>query len=190
MEEQIQTQEDTLVSLKKEDETVPLARLLKERDDRKLLAEELNRLKKEMEHINFEKQAEKERKLLEEKQFQELLSIKEREVLELKSSFATEKRNSNLALLSSEAKNLLQKNNIINADDGLKFLEVDGLLESKDISKELEKRIEDLVVSKPYLFNAQRSNHPENKKPVTTGVPNPVAPRNLQDALLQLWNKP
>lgn len=108
-----------------------------------------------------------EQKLLDEKNYQELIGNKNKEIETLKMENGQIKKTVKEESLKNKISNALAKNNIIDAEDGLKFVKYDDLLDSDAADGEIEKRVTDLVKSKAYLFNAgksgsQRSNSENN----------------------------
>lgn len=131
-------------------QTVPLADFL----EQKRLAKELK--EKVSGYEDRDKKA-VEAKLLEEKKYQDLISNKDKELGEVKSKLDQEAKGRKLDKLESKFTRSLEKNNAISAEDALKFIKFDDLVDSDDAEAEIKKRVDDLVKNKSYLFGSKQT---------------------------------
>ena len=140
-----------------------------------------------------------EAKQIEEKNFQEVLNSRELRIKELEKAHEESVRSNKLEKITNILSRELDKNNAIDSNDALKFINVNDYLEDGQSTPELLKQgVEDLVKNKSYLFNAKaniRSNS-ENGQPSATSDNNnqQVANQGRQldkatAALVQLYNK-
>lgn len=117
----------------------------------------------ELEAYRKKEKEENDKKLLEEKNFQELIGKKDSEYKELETRYSQEVLKNKIEKLSNKILSSLSKNNIIDAEDGLKFIKQDDLLDSDKAEDEINNRIKELVKSKPYLFkNVNNRSNTEN----------------------------
>lgn len=117
----------------------------------------------ELEAYRKKEKEENDKKLLEEKNFQELIGKKDSAFKELESKYNQEVLKNKIEKLSNKILNSLSKNNIIDAEDGLKFIKQDDLLDSDKAEDEINNRIKELVKNKPYLFkNVNNRSNTEN----------------------------
>lgn len=117
----------------------------------------------ELEAYRKKEKEENDKKLLEEKNFQELIGKKDSEYKELETRYSQEVLKNKIEKLSNKILSSLSKNNIIDAEDGLKFIKQDDLLDSDKAEDEINNRIKELVKNKPYLFkNVNNRSNTEN----------------------------
>lgn len=176
-------------SSNKEVVSVPLAKLLKEKEERKAAQEQLKNLQEQFAAIEAQKKKEAELKMLEEKKLEDLLALKNKEIEDLISSVSRQKHETQTKLAALEVKSYLQKYNIHDADDGIKFIDINDLLDKEDRGSIIKERVEALQKTKPYLFgNAQKINHPENQKANSGAAEKPKVARTLEDVARNFWN--
>lgn len=129
-----------------------------------------------------------EAKLLEEKKYQELIEQLKAEKVKMQSEREIEIKNNKLEKLQNKFQRELEKANAVNAEDALKFVNYDDLLESEKAEDEIKKRVEVLVKTKAYLFSAKQRNSAENKSPNSLPA-NPTSKASKVDpALAMLTN--
>lgn len=124
----------------------------------------------ELEEFRAAKKEEEEAKLKKDGEFQELLTLKDKELAETKSSLETEKKNNKLEKFKNKSLNLLNKEGVIDGEDGLKFLSFDSLLDADStdgIDDTIKNMVSDLKQNKSYLFGSsnQKRNAEENFMP-------------------------
>ena len=125
---------------------------------------------KELEEFRAAKKEEEETKLKKDGEFQELLSLKDKEFLETKSLLEQERKNNKLEKFKNKSLNLLNKEGVIDGEDGLKFLSFDSLLDAENtdgIDDVIKNMVSELKQNKSYLFGSsnQKRNADENKMP-------------------------
>jgi len=124
----------------------------------------------ELEEFRAVKKEEEEAKLKKDGEFQELLSLKDKELVETKSSLEAELKNNKLEKFKNKSLNLLNKEGVIDGEDGLKFLSFDSLLDAENVDgvdDTIKKMVNDLKQNKSYLFGSsnQKRNAEENNMP-------------------------
>lgn len=114
--------------------------------------------------IDAEKKKQSDDKLLEEKKYQDLLGNKDKEIADLKTHVAKVEKNAKIGEIKNKFINSLSKVDVIDAEDAIKLVGIDDLIDSEDLDTEINKRVTDLTKNKSYLFKAgsNRSNHKEN----------------------------
>ena len=96
--------------------------------------------------------------------------MKDKEFLETKSLLKKERTNNKLEKFKNKSLNLLNKEGVIDGEDGLKFLSFDSLLDAENtdgIDDVIKNMVSDLKQNKPYLFGSsnQKRNAEENFMP-------------------------
>lgn len=124
----------------------------------------------ELEKYREKERLENENKLKDEKKFQELIGTKDKEIETLKSENNQIKKERKVDSLKSKISNILSKNNVIDAEDGLKFVKYDDLIDSDDAEDEINKRVGELVKSKAYLFKTQ-ANQSNGRSKTENNIP-------------------
>ncbi len=164
--EENQNNEEKKTEGKKLPPDVPYDRFRKINDQFKANKEELEAFK------TAKKEAE-EKKLQDDGKLQELLTLKDKEFLETKTALETEKKNNKLEKLKNKSLNLLNKQGIIDGEDGLKFLNLDEFSDKENPDEGLLSMVNGLKESKPYLFGSSKPgnqrNADENKVPGSGG---------------------
>ncbi len=122
---------------------------------------------KELEAFKSAKTEAETKKLEEDGKFQELLTLKDKENEELKSSLETEKKNNKLSGLKNKSLNLLNKAGIIDGDDGIKFLNLNDVMDNDNPDEILDNMVKSLKEDKSYLFGStdKKRNIDENGMP-------------------------
>lgn len=138
-----------------ENKTIPYSRFQEVNNKFKTASEELESYRKKEKEEN-------DKKLLEEKNFQELIGKKDAALKELETKYGQEVLKYKTEKLGSKISNLLAKNNIVDAEDGLKFVKYDDLIDSENAEDEINKRVNELVKNKPYLFKSNSRSSTEN----------------------------
>lgn len=153
--------EDTKKEDNKDLKTVPLSEFL---EQKKLTKD----LKLRLQEFEDKENKIKEQKMLEEKNFQELLETKNLKIKELEDSYNQLVTSNKKERITNTLIRELDKNNAVNSDDVLKLLDVNQFMEEgKNNNEFLKHAVDDLVKNKPYLFNTKnpsRSNT-ENGQP-------------------------
>ena len=140
-------------------DTIPLNKFLD-------LKAELKSNKEKLKAFELDKKTKNEAKLLEEKKFEELLANKEKELLEAQSSLETEKKSRKIANIKNKAINILHSEGSIDNEVALKLLDIDKLLESEDVEKDLKNSITNIKTTKGFLFGTVNTrNKTENGMP-------------------------
>ena len=139
------------------EDKVPLSKFLDKKN-------ELKDLKAKLAEFEDKERKLADQKLLEEKQYQELLKKKEDELKNLQDSLFAEKTNNKLEKIKNIYSKELLKNNVFNVDDALALSNINDLLEYDSPENEIKTRVENLVKNKTYLFNtkSQRSDSENN----------------------------
>lgn len=146
-----------------QNKTVPLDTFL---DQKKINKE----LKEKLAAFEDKERKDSEAKLLEEKKFQEVIQNTKSEAEKYKSELEQTKKEAKIEKIKDKFSRFLEKNNAINADDALKFVQYDDLLDSEDLDGSIKKRVEDLAKNKAYLFSKSKSpSNDENGKPNSGG---------------------
>lgn len=153
-----QTQE---ANSNQENKSVPLAEFLK-------IKEELKGFKKEKETFELEKKKASEAKLIEEKRYEELLKQREDELSAIKSEKEALVKNNKIDGFKNKAINELYKLNAHDAQDALKFMDFEGLLDAEDADNLINEQIDKLKEGKSYLFN---SVEPKKRSASENGIP-------------------
>ena len=138
---------------------VPLKTFLEEKAKLKALKEENEGYKSRDKKIE-------EDKLLEDKKYQDLITSKDKDLQDTKLLLEKERRENKLEKIKTKFSNELSKANAIDAEDALKFISYEDLLDSDNIESELKSRVENLVSKKAYLFKTVPGKNNENGKPV------------------------
>ena len=112
-------------------------------------------------------------KLLEEKKYEELIQTKSSETEALRKELDLERKNSKLKTIENKFTSELSKINVVDADDALKLIKYDDLLESDSFDDEIKVRVSELAKNKTYLFKATGSNrsNTENGRPTGNTPP-------------------
>lgn len=157
---QVQNQKEekeVVVADNSNDEKVPLSKFLDKKN-------ELKDLKSKLAEFEDKERKAADKKLLEEKSYQELLKKKEDELKTLQDSLFAEKTNNKLEKIKNVFSKELLKNNVFNVDDALALSNINDLLEYESPENEVKARVENLVKNKTYLFNtkSQRSDSENN----------------------------
>ena len=134
---------------KKPLQTVPLSDYLEQKKAAKALKEELAGYREK-------ETKEKDAKLLEEKKYQELIQNKDKELGDTKNALNQTIKEHKLEKLTNKLARVLDKNNAIDAEDALKFINVDDLLDADKVDDEINKRVTELAKNKSYLFNGKQ----------------------------------
>lgn len=150
---------------------VPLNKFLDQKKINKELKEKLAAFEQKEKEV-------KEAKLLEEKQYQELIQNKAKEAEDLKSQLNLERKNNKLEKVKYQFSSELSKLNVIDSDDALKLVKYDDLLDSDDVSDLIKSRALDLSKNKSYLFKSNNSSRDKFEN----NVPNNSTPQN-EDAV-------
>lgn len=134
---------------------------------------ELKEVKDKLAAFEARDKAAADAKLLEDEKYQEIIQNKEKELADAKSLLDVERKNNKLSRLENKFSNLLNKENVIDANDALKLIKYDDLLDSDDADNEIKSRVENLVKDKSYLFKATQSgrNNEENNRPSGNNAP-------------------
>lgn len=150
-------EKEVVVADNSNDEKVPLSKFLDKKN-------ELKELKAKLAEFEDKERKAADQKLLEEKQYQELLKKKEDELKNLQDSLFAEKTNNKLEKIKNIYSKELLKNNVFNVDDALMLSNINELLEFESPENEIKARVENLVKNKTYLFNtkSQRSDSENN----------------------------
>lgn len=150
-------EKEVVVADNSNDEKVPLSKFLDKKN-------ELKELKAKLAEFEDKERKAADQKLLEEKQYQELLKKKEDELKNLQDSLFAEKTNNKLEKIKNIYSKELLKNNVFNVDDALALSNINELLEFESPENEIKARVENLVKNKTYLFNtkSQRSDSENN----------------------------
>ncbi len=150
-------EKEVVVADNSNDEKVPLSKFLDKKN-------ELKDLKAKLAEFEDKERKAADQKLLEEKQYQELLKKKEDELKNLQDSLFAEKTNNKLEKIKNIYSKELLKNNVFNVDDALALSNINELLEFDSPENEVKARVENLVKNKTYLFNtkSQRSDSENN----------------------------
>lgn len=150
-------EKEVVVADNSNDEKVPLSKFLDKKN-------ELKDLKAKLAEFEDKERKAADQKLLEEKQYQELLKKKEDELKNLQDSLFAEKTNNKLEKIKNIYSKELLKNNVFNVDDALALSNINELLEFESPENEVKARVENLVKNKTYLFNtkSQRSDSENN----------------------------
>ncbi len=114
--------------------------------------------KDELAKYQAKEKDENDKKLLEEKKFQELIGNKDKMIKDLESQNNEIKTSFKIENLKSKVSNVLVKNNVIDAEDGLKFVKFDDLIDSDNADDEINKRVSEIVKNKAYLFKVTSQN--------------------------------
>lgn len=123
---------------------------------------------KELEEFRAAKKDTEHKKLEEEGKYQELLSAKDKELEGFKSSLETEKRGNKLEKLKNKSLSLLNKAGIVDGDDGLRFMNLEELIDNESPDEVLNNMVTSLKDSKSYLFTQpNKRNASENGMPGT-----------------------
>ena len=152
---------------------VPLHTFLEQKNVNKELKEELATLKSE-------EKVRKDAKLLEDKSYEELIQNKSKEFDDLKSQLDSERKNNKLEKIKNKFSRELNKLNVIDADDALRLVDYNDLLDSENFSGEITSRAADLAKNKTYLFKASSSNRSETENNATNSATPPA--RQTRDA--------
>lgn len=166
------------------EDKVPLSKFLDKKN-------ELKDLKAKLAEFEDKERKLADQKLLEEKQYQELLKKKEDELKNLQDSLFAEKTNNKLEKIKNIYSKELLKNNVFNVDDALALSNINDLLEHDSPENEIKTRVENLVKSKAYLFNTKTQRSETENKTLATNL-NAANMQNLstKDKILQsLMNK-
>ena len=158
---------------------VPLNKFLDQKKINKELKEKLAAFEQKEKEV-------KEAKLLEEKQYQELIQNKAKEAEDLQNQLNLERKNNKLEKIKFQFSGELNKLNVIDSDDALKLVKYDDLLESDDVSDLIKSRALDLSKNKTYLFKSNTSSRDkfENNVPNNSTPKNENASRGKMDPVL------
>jgi len=163
----------------KNQEVVPLAKFLEVKGTLKEMKDKL---------ASFEEKERKlqESKLLEEKNYQELLAKRDAELNSFKSQLEQERANYKVTSVKDKFARILDKNNVIDSNDVLRLVDVNQLVDAEDQDKLINKLVEDLKANKSYLFKQTVQNHNENNR--ISGNSNKQSnPNAKQDPVLGIW---
>lgn len=159
-------------------ESVPLKTLLDQKKANKELKEKIALFEaKEKELADA--------KLLEEKNYQELIQKKESELANFKTELENEKKNNKLEKIKNKFSNELSKLNVIDSDDALRLVKYDDLLTLDSFDDEIKARAADLQKNKSYLFKSVTRNNNENGQPNQGQPPHQNKGSGKVDPLLQ-----
>ena len=138
--------------------SVPLKTLLEQKKANKELKEKI---------ASFEAKEKElaDAKLLEEKNYQELIQKKESELNNFKIELENEKKNNKLEKIKNKFSNELSKLNVIDSEDALRLVEYKDLLDQDSFDEEIKQRVTDLQKNKAYLFKSVTRNNNENGQP-------------------------
>ena len=129
-------------------------------------------------------------KLLEDEKYQELIQLKDKEVLELSGKLDSEIKNNKLEKIRNKFSSELTKLNAVDSEDALKFIAYDDLLDSEDFSSELKNRVETLAKNKSYLFKAgAKIDTKENGVPAPGNNSQPKGNSKMDPLLMSLAQK-
>ncbi len=109
-----------------------------------------------MDKYKAKEKEETDKKLLEGKKYQDLITNKEKELNDFKSKYTEENKARKMDKLESKFSRSLEKANAINAEDAMKFVKFDDLLDAENADDEIKKRVDDLIKNKSYLFTAKQ----------------------------------
>lgn len=145
------------------EQNVPLNTFLEEKKKLKELKQRL---------VEYEAKDKKiaEAKLIEEKNFQELILNKEKDLLEANTLLENERKSNKLEKIKNRFSNELTKLNVIDADDALRLVKYDDLLESESFDEEIKDRAANLVTNKAYLFNASKTTRSSTENGQPSGI--------------------
>jgi len=163
----------------RQDQSIPLAKFLEVKDTVKELKNKLSSYEEKEKKLQ-------ESKLLEEKNYQELLAKRENELNSYKSQLEEERKNYKVATVKEKFARVLDKNNAINSDDVLKLVDVNSLMESEDQESAINQIVEEFKTSKSYLFKPAVLNHNENNK-ITNNTNKQANPNAKRDSALNIW---
>lgn len=123
--------------------------------------------RKRLEELEKAQKEAEAKKLEEEGKLKELLELREKETNDLKTSLEAEKRNNKLKGLQNKALNSLNKEGIIDGDDGLRFIDFDKLLDNDNPDDDLNNMVKSLKEGKSYLFGSgdRKRDDEENRMP-------------------------
>lgn len=163
----------------KNQEVVPLAKFLEVKGT-------LKEMKDKLASFEEKERTLQESKLLEEKNYQELLAKRDEELKSFKSQLEQERLNFKITSVKDKFARILDKNNAINSDDVLRLVDIESVLKAEDQDKIISKLVEELKESKAYLFKSTVQNHSENKKP-TFQNDKQLNPNAKKDSALSIW---
>jgi hypothetical protein len=141
---------------------------------------------KELEAFKSAQEEANNKKLEEQGKFQELLTLRDKELNDAKLALEGEKKNNKLEKLKNKSLSLLNKEGIIDGDDGLRFLKFDEVMDSESPDDVLKNMVGQLKESKSYLFGSTKRKSDENGMPSSGSQTNAVGtPRNAYSKAFQ-----
>ena len=163
----------------KNHEVVPLSKFLEVKGTLKEMKDKL---------ASFEEKEKKlqESKLLEEKNYQELLAKRDAELKSFQSQLEQERTNFKINSVKDKFARILDKNNAIDSNDVLRLVDVNQLIDAEDQEKKINKLVDELKANKSYLFKQVAQNHFENNK-IVTNSNKQSNPNAKKDSALSIW---
>lgn len=160
-------------------ESVPLAKFLEVKGTLKEMKDKLNSFEEKEKELQ-------ESKLLEEKNYQELLAKRDDELKNFKSQLEQERLSFKVNSVKDKFARVLDKNDAVNSDDILRLVDIQPILEAENQDDLIKKTVEDLKENKSYLFKMTVPNHSENKK-ITNNPNKQLNPNAKKDSALSIW---
>ena len=148
---------------------IPYGKFKEVNDEKKSLASDLKKAQDELETFKNAKKKKDEDKLIEDKQFGEVIKAKELEIETQKKENESLKKNAINEKINRKIVNLANKEGAIDSEDILRFIKIDDLLEleSDKLDEAIKTRVESIKTNKGHLFG--ESNIRNTKE---NGVPN------------------
>ena len=179
----IASEAENIQSHKDPTATVPLSEFLKRKEQNKALEAELAEYRKA-------DSTRAEQKLLEEKNFQEVINQKNEAIRLAELKLQDESKRANVERLNNKALAALHKHDIIDGEDGLRLFGIENFLGDEGEARLIES-VAGLKTNKPYLFKSGVVRTPndgrENGTPASIGGQKEKAvfqPRSIQDKLV------
>lgn len=164
-----------------QEQTIPLAKFLELKDTLKEFKTKLSSYEEK------EKQLQ-ESKLLEEKNYQELLTKRDEELKTFKSQLEQERKAFKLNTTKEKFARFLDKNNAVDSNDVLRLVDIEKFVDLEHQDDAIAKQVEDLKKSKAYLFKSSTSvvNHNENNR-ANGNTDTQRKPNTKKDKVLDIW---
>lgn len=164
-----------------QEQTIPLAKFLELKDTLKEFKTKLSSYEEK------EKQLQ-ESKLLEEKNYQELLTKRDEELKTFKSQLEQERKAFKLNTTKEKFVRFLDKNNAVDSNDVLRLVDIEKFVDLEHQDDEIAKQVEDLKKSKAYLFKSSTTviSHNENNRP-NGNTDTQKRPNAKKDKVLDVW---
>ena len=160
---------------------IPYSRFKEVNEKNKNIEAELNKAKADLQTFQDAEKKKKEAKLLEDKKYDELLKAKELEIEGHKTEMEGLKKNASLEKIKSKIVNLANKEGAVDAEDILRFISTEDLLEldSEKLAEEVKSRIDKIKENKAHLFtNSQRDNR-ENGQPYSANTSGNILKKDM-----------